>query len=409
VVEVQRRNHRRDQRPVPQLLLAIPRLTVVLVVAWLVVGFVWGVNLSAALTALGVTSLVVSFALQDTLSGLASGMLLLSDQPFQPGDWIRTDDTEGLVVDINWRTSQLRDRNGDLITVPNGQMAGATIVNYSRPDRLHRVVVPVQVAYANPPTLAKAMLLDAARGVDGVLADPPPYVAIVQIDDPLMGYEVHLWVDDYAIVPRVRTDFGTLVWYQSHRHGVPLPSPAQDLYLYDGPATTAEGVPTTAELRRGVERSPLLAFLPDEDVDRLAQASRKARFAVGEVVLDSRRASRDVTVLVEGRALVVLVPDLVDAPTNGHPRGETVVGEVSAGETLGTLADVTVEDQHLELRAVTDCDVLIIDAEVAGEIGSRNAELAAAFNRTSAIRRRRVERAASAPRRSVETADRVER
>ena len=86
-----------EQGSVPQLLLALPRLVTILVVGWLLVDGVWGVDLSAALTALGVTSLVVSFALQDTLSGLASGMLLLSDQPFTPGDWITTNEQEGEV------------------------------------------------------------------------------------------------------------------------------------------------------------------------------------------------------------------------------------------------------------------------------------------------------------------------
>ena len=87
---------RRDGRgPIPQLLLALPRIVRAAHVAWVLLSDVWSVNLSSLLTALGVTSLVVSFALQDTLSGLASGFLLLSDQPFQPGDWIISGDDRG--------------------------------------------------------------------------------------------------------------------------------------------------------------------------------------------------------------------------------------------------------------------------------------------------------------------------
>ena len=229
VADIRDRPRTEGGRPVPQLLLALPRLAAIIATGWILISTVWGVDLSAALTALGVTSLVVSFALQDTLSGLASGVLLLSDPPFHPGDWIESGDVEGVVVDVNWRTTRIRDRNGDVITVPNSQLAGANIVNYTSPDNLHRVVVGLQVAYLNAPTLAKAMLLDAAKGTPGVLEDPAPLVRVVQIDDPLMGYEVHMWIDDYAIAPRVKSDFGSLVWYQSHRHGVPLPSPAQDL------------------------------------------------------------------------------------------------------------------------------------------------------------------------------------
>lgn len=375
-----------DRRAVPQLLLALPRLMVVLVAAWLLVGSVWGVDLSAALTALGVTSLVISFALQDTLSGLAAGLLLLSDQPFQPGDWIEAGDLEGQVVDVNWRTSRLRTRNGDTITVPNGQLANASIVNFSSPEPKHRVVVGLQVAFANPPTLAKAMLLDAAKGTPGVLSDPPPNVVVVQIDDPLMGYEVHMWVDDYAIVPRVKSDFGALVWYQSNRHNVPLPSPAQDLFLWDGVQTSAAGEPTLAEVRQLLQQAPILGGLDDGDIDRLAKASSLARYAVGEYLLDSRSPTRNVLVMTAGTArLVVRVGDDGDA-------AEITIGDLGQGELIDLATSTPGGGENIAVRALTDCEVVIVDPDVVGEVGSRNAELAAAFNQVASLRRRRIER-----------------
>ena len=74
---------------------------------------------------------------------------------------------EGLVVDLNWRTTRIRTRNGDMVVIPNSQLAAANIVNYSAPEPLHRIVVSLQVAFANPPTLAKEMLLAAARETAG--------------------------------------------------------------------------------------------------------------------------------------------------------------------------------------------------------------------------------------------------
>ena len=374
---------RRDGRgPLPQLLLALPRIAVLLVMAWLLLGGVWGVDLSGALTALGVTSLVVSFALQDTLSGLASGFLLLSDQPFEPGDWIVSGDTEGIVVDLNWRTTRIRTRNGDMVIVPNSQLAKANIVNYTAPEPIHRIVVPLQVAFSNPPTLAKEMLLAAARETPGVLADPPPNVRVVTIDDPLMGYEVDLWVDDFAIVPRVRSDFGSLVWYQSHRLGVPLPSPAQDLYLHDAAVVAAASKPAPAAIRAGLQQSPLLSLLDDADIDRLVGASRLARYAAGELMIESGSSARDLMVLIGGRALLVLI----------HGTGESIVGDIAEGETIGILESPRGDGLILAVRAVSDCEVLVIDAAAASDMTSRNVELAAAFNRLREIRVRRVDR-----------------
>ena len=383
VEDLRKRPRDNGKGPLPQLLLALPRLAVVLVAAWLLVGTVWGVDLSAALTAFGVTTLVISFALQGTLSGLASGMLLLSDQPFKPGDWIRSGDVEGKVVDINWRTTSIRDRNADMHVVPNSILADAAIVNYSAPEPLHRIVFSLQVAFVNPPTLAKAMLLDAAMSTPGVLSDPAPVVRVVQVDDPLMGYDVQLWVDDYAIVPRVKSDFASLVWYQSHRHDVPLPSPAQDLFLWDGVANAEAARPKEDDTRRALLGATLLASLPEEELDLLVRAGRQERFAVGEVLLDTRRPTGDVAVIADGRAAVALVGD----------DGESIVSEITAGETVGFL-EAAPGGRPVVVRALTDCDTVMLDGTVVGEVGSRNRDVAVAFNRIVAMRARRIDRVA---------------
>jgi small-conductance mechanosensitive channel len=371
------------RRGVPRLVLAVPRLLVLLVVGWLLVDNVWGVDLTVALAAVGVGSLVISFALQSTLGGLASGLLLLADRPFRPGDWILADEVEGRVVDVSWRSSRIEDRNGDLVVVPNAQLAEGTIVNFDEPSRIHRVVVSLQIAYRNPPTLAKEMLLAAARATPGVLAEPPPEVWVVGISDPQMGYQVLLWIDDYAAAPRIKADFGALVWYQSHRHRVPLPNPAQDLYLYDGERTALAARPDRAEILRRLRRSPVLAELGDEHLDRLAAAATPARFARGEVMLGPGTTDRDLYVLDEGHARIV-----VDAP-DGEPLEVT---DVAAGELFGQLTAERRADAAPRLVAVTDCEVVRIAEAAAAAVASGYPQLAKALEHLSRTRQRRIER-----------------
>lgn len=372
------------RRQLPRLLLAVPRLLVILVAAWLLVVGVWDLDLSSLLTALGVTSLVVSVALQDTLSGIASGFLLMSDHPFQPGDWIEAGEVEGRVVDMNYRSSRIENRDGDLVIIPNSQLATATITNFDEPSRMHRVEVEFQVAYVNPPTLAIAMILDAARSTPGVLEDPPPTVKVVQIDDPLMGYKAQLWIDDYTIAPRVKSDFSALIWYQSHRHEVPLPSPAYDLYISDAVEAAAAGQVDRAEIRRRLRRSSLLDQLGEDDLDRLAVGTQPVRFARGELIVDADAVSRDLYVLWDGRARMVIVDD-----TDGSERS---VAELSEGDIFGLLSRSDEWGETPRVVAITDCEVLIIGADAAGGVASRNPDLADALNQLMATRRRRVER-----------------
>lgn len=370
------------RRKVPELLFLLPRMVVFITAFWLLFGGVWAVDLSNLATALGVGSLVISLALQDTLSGLASGFLLLGDRPFSPGDWIRVGDVEGRVVDVNWRSSRIETRPGDLVIVPNSMLAGEVITNYDEPTRLHRVDVQLQVAFSNSPTEAKEMLLAAAWATSGVLAEPPPSVRVIQVDDPLMTYKVRLWVDDYGIKPRVQSDFGSLVWYHSHRMGVPLPSPAYDIFHHDPIQEQLDDTIGPEQVAARLGAAPLLAELDESEVEVLAAASTLATFAEGEYILSGNRTENDVFVISEGLARV-----LVDDPAGN---AVTVV-ELGAGDLFGLLGSAAQESPP-SVVAITDCNLVVIDGNVAGSVTSRNPEVSDAVTKLMSSRRRRVER-----------------
>jgi small-conductance mechanosensitive channel/CRP-like cAMP-binding protein len=370
------------RRPIPRLMLALPRLLLILATGWFLIAGVWGVDLSAALTALGVTSLVISFALQDTLGGIASGFTLLADQPFSPGDWIESGDIEGRVIDVNWRSTRIHDRNGDLVVVPNGQLAKATITNYDQPNRLHRVKVPVQIERTATPTAAKEMLLDAARSTPGVVADPPPFVRVTLIADPVVDYEASMWIDDFSIAPGVKADFNSLVWYLSYRHNVPLPNPAQDLYLFDGAKTAIESQTTLADIRRRIVDTPLLNELGDDVLDQLAAAASIGQFERGETIIVEGE-QHDLFLLHEGQAHLVLRRD--DSEDLG-------VLDIEAGEVFGVLDEPPGTDRAALIVAVTDCEVVKIPAETAGRAVSLAPDLAEVLEQLAVSRRRRIER-----------------
>jgi small-conductance mechanosensitive channel len=365
-------------RGVPALVLMLPRLLILLTAGWLLFTAVWNVDITGLFAALGVTSIVVSVALQDTLSGLASGFLLISDRPFSPGDWIEVNDVEGRVLDMNWRSSRIQDRNGDLIVIPNSVLSGATIFNFSEPARLHRVTIGLQVAYSNPPTRAKEMLLAAARATEGVLDDPAPSIKVRQIDDPLMGYEAQLWIDDYTIAPRVASDFGSLVWYLSHRMDVPLPSPAFDLYHHDPIQEAKDAELTPERLAERIRRAPLLSDLDQTDIEQLAAAARGIRFSRGETILSGDRASPDRFILWEGRARI-----FTNDPLGGYV-------DISDGDVFGVTNRAGRDEEPPRVVALTDCEVVVLNAESIGAVTSRNPQLTHDLNRVAAARHQRL-------------------
>ncbi len=382
VTELADRPLRTGRRPVPRLLLALPRLLLILTTLWVLIAGVWGVDLSAALTALGVTSLVISFALQDTLSGIASGFTLLADQPFSTGDWIESGDIEGRVIDVNWRATRIQDRNGDLIVIPNGQLANATITNFDQPTRLHRVKVDVQIERSAPPTAAIAMLVDAAQSTPGVVADPPPFARVTQIADPVVDYQASMWIDDYALAPQVKADFGALVWYLSYRHGVPLPNPAQDVYVFDGAKTALENQVTTADIRHRLADISLVASLDDDALDKLASVASVSQYRAGETIIEEG-TQHDLLIMQTGRARLVLRRDGTEA---------LHVVDIEAGEVFGVLTEPLESDRALVVAA-TDCEVVRIPPDGASRAITLAPDLANVLDQLAVTRRRRIERA----------------
>jgi small-conductance mechanosensitive channel/CRP-like cAMP-binding protein len=375
------------RRRIPQLVLVLPRVGVALVAVWLIASILT-VDLSQTLAALGVGSLVIALALQDSLSALFAGLLLATDRPFTPGDWVKAGEIDGRVVDVSWRTTTIRLRTRDLVVVPNGTLAQQTITNYSRPSALHRVQAEITIAYVNPPNRAKAMLLAAAHNTPGILEEPAPSAFVTQVDDPLMGYQARFFVEDYRDAPRIKSDYLTQVWYQAERDGVPLPSPAFDLYHYDGRTEDESKMPTRAQLRERLQRAPMLALLGVDDVDRMAVAARYARYAEGERIVERGEPQPDLLLLSSGRARLL---GEVDADAGGEPSGEPVeVADLRSGELFGLATGH--DDSGMEVVALSDCEVVAVEGLVAAAVTGRHPDLASALDRLAVTRRRQLER-----------------
>jgi small-conductance mechanosensitive channel len=141
-----------------------------------------GVSLAPALTALGVGSLSVALALQDTLSNFFAGVYLVVDKPVRPGDFIRVDPSfEGYVESIGWRSAHLRTLTNNLVIIPNTTLSKSIITNFTLPTPHVASSVRVDVPFdADLDKVEDALADEAKRSVDipGVAEAPAPSVAM---------------------------------------------------------------------------------------------------------------------------------------------------------------------------------------------------------------------------------------
>lgn len=136
-----------------------------------------GISLAPALTALGVGSLSVALALQDTLSNFFAGVYLLIDKPIRPGDFVRIDGgNEGYVETIGWRSTRLRTLAPSVVIVPNATLSKSIITNFKQTNPRLLLATPIEVALDADPDRVGALLGDEVsrageiKGVDTSLA-----------------------------------------------------------------------------------------------------------------------------------------------------------------------------------------------------------------------------------------------
>ena len=112
-------------------------------------GYVLQLPVKGLLATSGVMAIVIGLALQSTLADVFSGIVLNTTRPYQIGDSISIDGTEGKVLDIDWRATRLLTGSGSLAVIPNSVAAKARLLNHSRPADVNGVsicvVVPAKV------------------------------------------------------------------------------------------------------------------------------------------------------------------------------------------------------------------------------------------------------------------------
>ncbi|HKG21185.1 MAG TPA: mechanosensitive ion channel family protein [Blastocatellia bacterium] len=142
---------------------------------------------------LGVTGLIVGFALKDTLSNFASGILLLIYRPFRAGELIEVEGSRGVVDELTIVNMQMTTTEGICVIMPNSKVWGSKIINYSQ-SRQRRLTLTLKVRTEDA---EKAMgLIKAALQTDErILSDPPPAVRIEGISNNAAALSVTPWTD----------------------------------------------------------------------------------------------------------------------------------------------------------------------------------------------------------------------
>jgi small conductance mechanosensitive channel len=177
---------------------------------------------------IGAAGLAVGLALQGTLQNLASGVMLIIFRPFNDGDFIEAAGVSGVVEEIGIFTTTMRSGDNREIIIPNGEIFGGTITNYSKRST-RRVDMVFGIGYDDDIKKAKNIIQGILDADERVLKDPAPLIAVGELADSSVNFNVRPWC---------KTGDYWCVYFDTHENiklafdeqGISIPYPQMDVH-----------------------------------------------------------------------------------------------------------------------------------------------------------------------------------
>jgi small-conductance mechanosensitive channel len=356
------------RKRIPSIFLDVARFAIIAIGVGLMFSFIWGADVGRLFTALGVTSIVLGLALQNSVGQIISGLLVLFDQPFQLGDWIETPTARGRVVEVNWRATHI-DTGSGLLIMPNSVLAAASFTNFSRPPGTHSLSVSTVFSLDDAPDDVIAMLNRVAAMLPQLRADAAPSSVRTGALQYSTGIPVRTPADDSS----AKSLFLRWVWYASRRAGLHLDE-AED--AFETPERLEASLRVIAPTLR----------LTAADQQALLPLAKLTRYGTEEYLQFAGQVPKRMTFLVNGRVRLV---------ASGDDGAIIPVRTLEEGDFLGQTA-LTREAVTASAYALEEVTVLQIEREYIEELVERKPLLLQDIGRAIEERRKSLRRALAA-------------
>ena len=203
---------------------------VILLIGLMVALATVGVNVGALVALIGGGAFVLGFALQDTLSNFANGMMVLLYRPFDVGDAVDVGGVSGTVDAVSLVNTTIRSWDNKLILVPNKEVWGKVITNMTGSSE-RRVDMVFGIGYADDSDKAKAILERVVKEHEHVLEEPPPTIRMHELADSSVNFVVRPWTKT--------SNYWSVYWDLTERvkkafdaEGISIPFPQRDVHVY---------------------------------------------------------------------------------------------------------------------------------------------------------------------------------
>ncbi len=191
----------------------------------------WDINVAPYLASLGVAGVVLGFAMQDSLKNIFGGVSLILDKNIKVGDTIKLGTDVGTIEDIGLRSTKIKTVKHEMIIIPNGSLANATIYNLALPDPSTRVILTFGVEYGSDPDKVKKIVLDAITKVEYVQKEPKPEIYFIKMSESSIDFRLQVWIKTYKDTLKTEDQLNTVIYDTLNKHKIGIPFPSRIVYM----------------------------------------------------------------------------------------------------------------------------------------------------------------------------------
>ena len=208
----------------------------VYVLGLLTIFYSFGINITPALTALGIGGLAVALALQDTLSNFFAGLQIVVSKQISNGDYIKlTSGEEGYVSDITWRNTTLRTLPNNMVIIPNSKLASEIFTNHYLPEKETAVLMQVGVSYDSDLSKVEKVTIDVAcevmSEVAGAAPDFQPFIRYHTLGDFSINFSVILRGKEFTDQYLIKHEFIKRLHDRYRKEQIEIPFPVRSVLL----------------------------------------------------------------------------------------------------------------------------------------------------------------------------------
>lgn len=218
-----------------------------LVLLALTVLSVFNVPMTSAFAVLGAAGLAIGLALKDSLSNIASGVMLVTLKPFRVGDIVTINNESGKVEEISIFQTRLRGADNQTIVLPNSLVTTDSIINLT-PGTMRRIELVIGIAYDADIDVARARALEVMHADPRVLPDPPPDVLVYALADNAvnLGIRCHAANGDWFAT---KCDLTERIKKAFDAAGIGIPFPQRDVHIHHHSAADAAAAASAERAR----------------------------------------------------------------------------------------------------------------------------------------------------------------